>query len=100
MCMPRERLSKDMRRPYILALTSGRETAYNNQKEKNRTLGKRKNLIFRVTTLLDSHVHLSKERNHRAYINKIEWPIQIKKKCLTDTVPEKELRADLLDKTL
>lgn len=69
--MPRERLSKDMRRPYILAWTDlGHRDSYNNQKEKNRILGKRKNLIFRVTTLLDSHVHLSKERNHRAYINK------------------------------
>lgn len=100
--MPRERLRKDLRRHKIYTsglLILGTETpSHNNQKHKNnnenqQTLRKKEILISRVTTLLDSDVQCSTE-NHKSDKNE---PFKEKNKS-TETVPKRDLMADLLDK--
>lgn len=62
-------------------------------------MGKRKNLISRVTTLLDSNVQFSTtKKSQDTQRNRNVWPIQMKKYKPTETVPEKDLMVDLLDK--
>ena len=61
-------------------------------------MGKGKNLISGVTTLLDSSVHFLKMAKHTKKINRKVWLSQKKKNKSTETAPEKTLTTDLLDK--
>ena len=59
-------------------------------------LGKGKNLIPRVTTLLDSTVQCL-TKNHKAYKETGKYGPNKQKKS-TETFPEKNIMADILDK--
>ena len=61
---------------------------------KQQRLGKGENLIFRITTLLDSNVGFNNNINHKAY-KKMAYS---KGKKTTRTFPEKDQVPDLLDK--
>lgn len=89
----------------IIRMIVGIEYAYNTSrmKEKQKTItkssssGKWKNLNPEVTTLLNSEVHCSTTTKKSQILKRSKkvWFIQNKS---TETVPEKVLMADLLDK--
>lgn len=62
-------------------------------------LGMVENLISKVITLLNTNVQFLRKTSQVNQRKRKVWPIKMGEK-LTETVPEKDLKADLQDKEL